>query len=128
MTGEDCPAEDSRDTGEEIREATERPKAEDARPFGGMTPREAVQKRWASAHAAEQKDGKPDESDAGIIAALRRKASKGDVNAARELREWRAVEGHLLEGEGWLEVLTERERALVRRLIQRALRRLDRST
>jgi hypothetical protein len=43
------------------------------------------------------------------------------VNAARELREWRAVEAHAAQGDGSLEVLTPRERRFVRRVIERAL-------
>lgn len=93
--------------------------ADDEKPFGGLTPSEAAQRRWA--RGGEQ--APPPDSDAAIVSALRRKAGKGDVNAARELREWRVVEGHLIEGEGWLELLTVEEREDVRALIQRALAR-----
>ena len=62
-------------------------------------------------------------TDAEIVAALRRKAEKGDAAAARELREWRALESTAVEGDGWLELLTRQERRIVRRIIDRALAR-----
>jgi hypothetical protein len=62
-------------------------------------------------------------TDAEIVAALRRKAEKGDAAAARELREWRAVESTAVEDDGWLELLTRQERRIVRRIIDRALAR-----
>jgi hypothetical protein len=62
-------------------------------------------------------------TDAEIVAAIRRKAETGDAAAARELREWRPVEGQMIQGEGCLELLTPRERQFVRRVIERALKR-----
>jgi hypothetical protein len=62
-------------------------------------------------------------TDAEIVAALRRKAEKGDAAAARELREWRAVESTAMQGDGWLALLTGQERRIVRRIIDRALAR-----
>jgi hypothetical protein len=47
------------------------------------------------------------------------------VNAARELREWRAVEAQTLQGDAWMEVLDRRERRIVRRIIERALARAE---
>jgi hypothetical protein len=95
--------------------------------FGGLTPSEAAQRRWAKERAGEGAAviGNADDvpTDADIVAALRRKAEKGDAAAARELREWRPVEGQMIQGEGWLELLTPRERQFVRRVIQRALKR-----
>jgi hypothetical protein len=62
-------------------------------------------------------------SDAQIVSVLRRKAGKGDVTAARELREWRDRQGSELESDAWMLLLTPRERGIVRRLIERALAR-----
>jgi hypothetical protein len=62
-------------------------------------------------------------ADAEIVRTLRRKAAQGDVNAARELREWRQVESAHTQGDAWMEVLDARERRLVRRIIKRALAR-----
>jgi hypothetical protein len=88
-----------------------------------LTPTPARPGLLERAREASADVGSVDEvpSDAQIIAVLRRKARKGDVNAARELREWRTYESTLMQGDGWLEVLTPRERGVVRRLIQRAL-------
>jgi hypothetical protein len=98
----------------------------DAR-FGGLTPSEAAQKRWAQERAREASADTSDTdavpTDAEIVAALRRKAEKGDAAAARELREWRAVESTAMQGDGWLELLTRQERRIVRRIIDRALAR-----
>jgi hypothetical protein len=50
----------------------------------------------------------------------------GDVAAAREYREWLALEDARLEGargDEWLGLLTPRERGIVVRIIERALRR-----
>jgi hypothetical protein len=80
----------------------------DAR-FGGLTPSEAAQKRWAEERAreaaADDDDADAIPTDGEIIAALRRKAERGDAAAARELREWRAVEPQALHGDAWMEVL-----------------------
>jgi hypothetical protein len=54
---------------------------------------------------------------------LERKALKGDVNAAREYREWQAQIAPLIEGEGWLELLTKEERKTVRGIIDAAVSR-----
>jgi hypothetical protein len=95
--------------------------------FGGLTPSEAAQRRWAKERGREASavignaDNVP--TDAEIVAALRRKAETGDAAAARELREWRAVEAQTLQGDAWIEVLDRRERRIVRHIIQRALAR-----
>jgi hypothetical protein len=98
----------------------------DAR-FGGLTPSEAARRRWRKERArqASADAGDADEvaADADIIRTLRRKAAKGDVNAARELREWRTREDTATQGDGWLEILSPQERRIVRRIIQRALKR-----
>jgi hypothetical protein len=65
----------------------------------------------------------PIPTDAEIVAALRRKAEKGDAAAARELREWRTLESSATQGDLWMELLTPRERQFVRRVIERALKR-----
>jgi hypothetical protein len=95
--------------------------------FGALTPSEAAQRRWTKERArqASADDGDADEvaTDADIIRTLRRKAAKGDVNAARELREWRTREDTATQGDGWLEILSPQERRIVRRIIQRALKR-----
>jgi hypothetical protein len=80
----------------------------------------AERAREASADTSDT-DAVP--TDAEIVAALRRKAEKGDAAAARELREWRAVESTAMQGDGWLELLTRQERRIVRRIIDRALAR-----
>jgi hypothetical protein len=101
--------------------------AEGEKPFGGLSPSEAAQRRWSQERAREASaetsgtDAIP--TDADIVAALRRKAEKGDTAAARELREWRAIESTAVQGDGWLEVLDARERRIVRRIIERALAR-----
>jgi hypothetical protein len=62
-------------------------------------------------------------TDAVIVSALRRKAAKGDVNAARELREWRATEAALTQGDGWMYVFTEEQRHTLRAWIAEGLAR-----
>jgi hypothetical protein len=62
-------------------------------------------------------------TDADIVRTLRTKAERGDVNAARELREWRTLESSATQGDLWMELLTPRERQFVRRVIERALKR-----
>jgi hypothetical protein len=95
--------------------------------FGGLTPSEAAQKRWANERArqafADTGNAGEVATDGDIVRTLRRRAAQGDVNAARELREWRTVEAQALQGDAWMEVLTPRERRFVRRVIQRALKR-----
>jgi hypothetical protein len=102
----------------------------DAR-FGGLTPSEAAQRRWAQERAREGSAdiGNADEvpSDAQIISALRRKAARGDASAARELREWLNREDTSLRGDAWMEALNARERRFVRYVIERALRRAGQS-
>jgi hypothetical protein len=95
--------------------------------FGGLTPSEAAQKRWEGERVREAAAGTsgtdPIPTDAEIVAALRRKAEKGDAAAARELREWRTLESSATQGDLWMELLTPRERQFVRRVIARALKR-----
>lgn len=60
-----------------------------------------------------------DTSDAAIVAKLRNKAAKGDVAAARELREWAAIDPDSDQaGDEWLSLLTTRERGIVRDLLR----------
>ena len=98
----------------------------DAR-FGGLTPSEAAQRRWAGERARQTTTGDGDAgdvaTDADIVRTLRRKAEKGDVAAARELREWRDREASLTQGDGWMAVLTAEERHAVIEIIERALAR-----
>ena len=56
---------------------------------------------------------------------LRRKASKGDVNAARELREWRDREAATMQGDGWMYVLTPEQRHTLRGWIAEGLARAE---
>lgn len=64
-------------------------------------------------------------TDADIVRTLRRKAANGDVNAARELREWRSAEQDGLQGDAWMALLDARERRIVRAIIARARARAD---
>jgi hypothetical protein len=78
--------------------------------------------RTLRAGDSDSKDGIP--ADAEIVAALRRKAGKGDVTAARELREWEGREERAhLAGDAWLAVLEPKERSLIVKPIERALAR-----
>jgi histidine ammonia-lyase len=52
-------------------------------------------------------------TDAEIVRALRRKAARGDVSAARELREWLQVESAQTDTNAWMRVLDARERRWV---------------
>jgi hypothetical protein len=55
---------------------------------------------------------------------LESKARRGDVNAAREYREWIAMRGmDEADQNAWMRLLTPRERGIVGRLIERALAR-----
>jgi hypothetical protein len=99
-------------------------------PGGPLPPRVGVPAGRVSRGPERERQGAADTGDADavptdaeIVAALRRKAEKGDAAAARELREWRPVEGQMIQGDGWLELLTPRERQFVRRVIKRALKR-----
>jgi hypothetical protein len=64
-------------------------------------------------------------TDADIVRILRRKASKGDVNAARELREWRDREAATMQGDGWMYVLTPEQRHTLRGWIADGLARAE---
>jgi hypothetical protein len=98
----------------------------DAR-FGGLTASEAAQRRWTRERArqasADARDADAIPTDAEIIAALRRKAERGDAAAARELREWRTTEAALTQGDAWMAVLTEEQRGLLRGWIEDGLAR-----
>lgn len=60
-----------------------------------------------------------DHSDQAIVAKLRNKAAKGDIAAARELREWQHLDPESdAAGDEWLALLTTRERLLVRDLLR----------
>jgi hypothetical protein len=62
--------------------------------------------------------GQPQSSDARIVRALRRKAERGAVNAARELREWRGRERAAAQSpEAWMYLLTPKDRAWLRERI-----------
>ena len=65
-------------------------------------------------------------TDAEIVAALRRKAEKGDAAAARELREWRDREAaNALHPEAWLGLVSSKDRATVRDIAARAMANAD---
>jgi hypothetical protein len=105
--------------------------ADDEKPFGGLTPSEAAQRRWAKERAREGSvdSGNADDvpSDAQIISVLRHKAARGDASAARELREWRDREAQVY-GDEWMRLLDPRELRIVRRIIARAMTRYDKQT
>lgn len=62
---------------------------------------------------------KADNSDAAIVAKLRNKAARGDIAAARELREWQHLDPESdAAGDEWLSLLTTQERGLVRDLLR----------
>jgi hypothetical protein len=93
--------------------------AEEEKPFGGLTPSEAAQRRWSQERQLEQAPAVP-----AITAALERKARAGDVHAAREYREWLAMgETEALRDDLWLEALDDEERGQVIEIIERALAR-----
>jgi hypothetical protein len=98
--------------------------------FGGLTPAEAAQRRWAQERAGQAgMDAGNEEdapSDARIISALRRKAARGDASAARELREWREAETEI-RGDAWMELLDDRELRVVRAIVDRAIARGDKT-
>jgi hypothetical protein len=95
-----------------------------AGPFGGLTPAEAGRKSWETrrqrkAEAAESNGTGPvvgvTDTDA-IIRALRDKAMRGDVPAARELRDWievRKEDEALRRDKRLLELLTPQQRACI---------------
>jgi len=61
--------------------------------------------------AREAREADPASSDARIVKALRQKAERGDVNAARELREWaEREERDTLHPEAWLRLCASEER------------------
>jgi hypothetical protein len=97
---------------------------EEPRPFGGLSASEAGRKSWekrreraAEAKTAESNGGglvvTTTDTDS-IIAALRDKAKRGDVPAARELRDWievRKEDDALRRDRRMLELLTPAQRA-----------------
>jgi hypothetical protein len=100
--------------------------AEEEKPFGGLTASEAAHRRWAQAReeAALAEEAGDDPAYA-IAKALERKARKGDVNAAREYREWLALRGTATQGDAWMAVLTPEQRATLRAWIAEGLSRAD---
>jgi hypothetical protein len=82
-----------------------------ATPFGGLMPSEAARLSHAEGSARKTPS---DTSDAAIIRKLRQKAARGDVAAARELREWTDKDAEAQAGDEWLSLLAREERALVR--------------
>jgi hypothetical protein len=99
---------------------------EEPRPFGGLSASEAGRKSWekrreraAEAKTAESNGGglvvTTTDTDS-IIAALRDKAKRGDVPAARELRDWievRKEDDALRRDRRMLELLTPAQRACI---------------
>lgn len=88
-------------------------------PFGGLSPQEAGRRRQAKAR--EEQASAPDDrdTDAAIVRKLRQKAARGDVPAARELREWQARDpASDAGGDEWLGLLTQGERAAMRALMR----------
>ena len=98
-------------------------------PFGGLTPAEAGRRSWekrrqrateaeAEAESATESHGVLVVTTAdidSIIGALRDKAKKGDVPAARELRDWievRKEDDGLRRGKRLLDLLRAGQRAL----------------
>ena len=91
------------------------------RPFGGLTPSEAAQRRWSE---VGEQQGDTLTPLAKTRSALERKAGSGDVQAARELREHAGhYYGSATAGTAWTELLTEEENAAVSAIITRALAR-----
>jgi hypothetical protein len=90
--------------------------AERKGPFGGLSASEAARRSYAPSSARHDP---ADTSDAAIIRKLRSKAARGDVAAARELREWAAKDPeHKGAGDEWLALLAPEERAVVRDLMR----------
>lgn len=81
-------------TGEQGAQEVAETKKSAERPFGGLTPREAgIRRQKLAREAAERNKALADSSpapvtDDAVIEALRTKARRGDVAAARELRAW----------------------------------------
>jgi hypothetical protein len=84
---------------------------------GGEVGGLALRNERARQATADTGDADAVPTDAEIVAALRRKAEKGDAAAARELREWRQVEAAALHGDAWMEVLLPEEREAIRAMI-----------
>jgi hypothetical protein len=83
--------------------------------FGNLSPAEAARKRWEGV-----RDGsRAASSEERIVASLRAKAEKGDVQAARELREW--LKSGLDQAPtdiSTLDLLTPEQREIVRGWLQ----------
>jgi hypothetical protein len=98
-------------------------------PFGGLTPSEAGRKSWEKrrqrAAEAEAAESSPESNGVlvvtttdidSIIGALRDKAKKGDVPAARELRDWievRKEDDGLRRDKRLLDLLSPGQRACI---------------
>ena len=100
---------------------------EQSGPFGGLSASEAGKRSWET-RRQRAADAKTAESNGGgglvvtttdfdsIIAALRDKAKRGDVPAARELRDWievRKEDDALRKDRRMLELLTPAQRACI---------------
>ena len=84
---------------------------------GGHDPAELGRRSGAARRGEGPKA--TDTSDSAIVAKLRNKAAKGDIAAARELREWQAIDPDSDQaGDEWLSLLTTRERGIVRDLLR----------
>jgi hypothetical protein len=102
---------------------------EQSGPFGGLSPSEAGKRSWETrrqrkAEAAESDGGGPvvgvTDTDA-IIRALRDKGMRGDVPAARELRDWievRKEDEALRRDKRLLELLTPKQRACIEAVLR----------
>ena len=120
-----APAEDLREQGEQTDPV--QGKGEEAQPVeqakGRFRDPEKARAAGQASAAARRARASASTSDERIVQALRTKAEKGDVNAARELREWRDREQALTHGGDWLAALNEEERAAVLGHINDALTR-----
>jgi hypothetical protein len=83
--------------------------AEQGGPFGDLSPSEAAKRSHAPSSA---RHNPAEQDDAAIIRKLRQKAAKGDVPAARELREWQDRDADSdATGDEWMALATPQERA-----------------
>lgn len=88
----------------------------EARPFGGLTAREASQR---AAERRQAKDRPEDDPRSKARKALEKKAGQGDVYAARELREHEAYWYPDAASRGdWMQELLPDQRTAVRAIIQ----------
>jgi hypothetical protein len=89
-------------------------------PFGGLTPSEAAQRRWSEPREQESDALNPRGK---TRSALEAKAAKGDVSAARELREHADWYYGSAQGDAWKALLTEEELETVLSIFDAAIAR-----